>query len=120
MATIVQRAFGKERVFYLEDAIKSLTPEANFLATDPFDPESIQWFSENIPRPSNEAIVAEMQRLADEWANKYYQLERGREYPVVEEQLDMLWHAMDVDETKRIEPFYSSIKEIKDKYPKPQ
>lgn len=116
----VQRALGKERVFYIEDAINSLAPGANFLATDPFDPESIQWFSEDIPRPSNEEIIAEMQRLTENWPNQYYRLERGREYPEIEEQLDMMWHAMDEDETKRIEPFYSSIKAIKDKYPKPQ
>lgn len=117
---VIQRAFGKKRVFYLEDAIKSLTPEANFLTTHPFDPESIQWFSQDIPRPSNEEIVAEMQRLTEDWSNQYYRLERGREYPMVEEQLDMMWHAMNADETKRIEPFYSTIKAIKDKYPKPQ
>jgi hypothetical protein len=49
-----------------------------------------------------------------------YKTERALEYPSIGEQLDMMWHAMDEDETKRIEPFYSSIKEIKDKYPKAQ
>ena len=116
----VQRAFGRNRVFYIEDAVKSLAPGANFYSTDPFDPNTIEWFSADIPRPSNEEIVAEMQRLTEDWGNQYYKLERGREYPQVEEQLDMMWHAMDADETKRIEPFYSSIKEIKEKYPKPQ
>jgi len=40
------------------------------------------------------------------------------EYPPLAEQLDMLWHAMEQDPTKRLEPFYSSIKDIKDAYPK--
>jgi hypothetical protein len=43
---------------------------------------------------------------------------RQPEYPEVKDQLDMLWHAMNADESKRLEPFYSTIKEIKDKYPK--
>lgn len=41
-------------------------------------------------------------------------------YPRVEEQLDMLWHAMDGYHTPRIEPFYSVIKAVKDANPKPE
>jgi hypothetical protein len=48
-----------------------------------------------------------------------YKVQRAQEYPQIADQLDMLWHAMDADSTQRIEPFYSSIKAIKDKYPKP-
>ena len=48
-----------------------------------------------------------------------YKNQRELEYPKLSDQLDMLWHAMDADESIRIEPFYSAIKEIKDKYPKP-
>ena len=40
-------------------------------------------------------------------------------YPEITEQLDMLWHAMDADPTKRLEPFYSSLKTIKESNPKP-
>ena len=43
---------------------------------------------------------------------------RLSKYPTVEDQLDMLWHAMDIDESKRLEPFYSTIKAIKNAYPK--
>lgn len=49
-----------------------------------------------------------------------YKFNRVKEYPKLEEQFDMMWHSMDQDITKRIEPFYSSIKAVKDKYPKPQ
>lgn len=48
-----------------------------------------------------------------------YTVKRANEYPALGDQLDMLWHAMDSDPTKRIEPFYSTIKNIKEKYPKP-
>lgn len=44
---------------------------------------------------------------------------RARAYPPVEEQLDMLWKAMDANKTPRSEPFYSTIKAVKDKHKKP-
>lgn len=59
---------------------------------------------------------------ATEFLTRYnadYVQKRITQYPEVTEQLDMLWHAMDADETKRLEPFYSEIKQIKDSAPKP-
>lgn len=47
-----------------------------------------------------------------------YREMRQAEYPVVKDQLDMLWHAMDTGAMPKAEPFYSAIKAIKDKYPK--
>jgi hypothetical protein len=47
-----------------------------------------------------------------------YSQARRLAYPRVEEQLDMLWHAMDDDPAARIEPFYSVIKMVKDAHPK--
>jgi len=44
---------------------------------------------------------------------------RAGAYPAVTEQLDALWHAMDLGQLSKAEPFYSSIKQVKDKYPKP-
>lgn len=41
------------------------------------------------------------------------------EYPPIGDQLDALWHAMDQNTLPRIEPFYSQIKAVKDRYPKP-
>lgn len=49
-----------------------------------------------------------------------YDQARRSMYPRVEAQLDMLWHAMDAFHTPRIEPFYSTIKAVKDAHPKPQ
>lgn len=45
---------------------------------------------------------------------------RKKEYPSVEEQIDMLWHSMNDGLIPKSEPFYSRIKEVKDKFPKPQ
>jgi hypothetical protein len=46
--------------------------------------------------------------------------QRRARYPSIEDQLDMLWHGMNNDETKRLEPFYSAIKLIKDELAKPE
>jgi hypothetical protein len=43
---------------------------------------------------------------------------RSEEYPSIEEQMDSIWHAMDQGMIPKIEPMYSRIKAVKDKYPK--
>lgn len=43
-----------------------------------------------------------------------------RVYPSLEEQLDALWHGMNEDESKRVEPFYSLILGVKNENPKPK
>lgn len=48
-----------------------------------------------------------------------YAERRRLEYPNLAEQLDALWHGMDGDTSKRVEPFYSMIKSVKDKHKKP-
>ena len=47
-----------------------------------------------------------------------YQELRGNHYPSIAEQMDMLWHAMDNGELPKAEPFYSSIKDVKDRFAK--
>lgn len=47
-----------------------------------------------------------------------YRKARLEAYPGVNEQLDMLWHAMDNDVLPKVEPFYSRLKAVKDAYPK--
>ena len=47
-----------------------------------------------------------------------YQELRAKSYPSINEQLDMLWHGMDAGLMDKIEPFYSQIKAVKDRFPK--
>ena len=47
-----------------------------------------------------------------------YDLARRGEYPSIEEQLDMLWHAMEQGATPKSEPFYSTLQKVKQQYPK--
>jgi len=59
------------------------------------------------------------QAVIDNNANKY-KLERSKSYPSVANQLDMLWHAIDGDETLKTQfnDFYTAIKTVKDNNPK--
>lgn len=43
---------------------------------------------------------------------------RKREYPKLEDQLDMLWHAMNNGEVPKANLFYKAISDIKKKFPK--
>jgi hypothetical protein len=47
-----------------------------------------------------------------------YRALRRAAYPSVQDQLDALWHAMNTLQVPVAEPFYSTIKAIKQKYPK--
>lgn len=50
-----------------------------------------------------------------------YFLKRVREYPSVNDQLDMLWHMMDAETIPgKNSGWYNAILDIKTKYPKPQ
>ncbi len=48
---------------------------------------------------------------------KTYVEARREEYPAIAEQMDMIWHAMNDQPSKRLEPFYSTVKAVKDKHP---
>ena len=52
---------------------------------------------------------------------KQARIDRKDEYPEIGEQLDMLYHAIDADSDLKgkFSNFYSTIKSIKEKYPKP-
>lgn len=47
-----------------------------------------------------------------------YQEKRRAEYPLLGEQLDMIWHAIDKNELDKTSDFYLELKKVKDKYPK--
>jgi len=48
-----------------------------------------------------------------------YRTDRLQEYPEIGDQLDMLWHAIDGGTLDKTSDFYTSLKAIKDKHPKP-
>lgn len=48
-----------------------------------------------------------------------YSVQRAAEYPPIGDQLGNLWDAMKAGTLPKVEPFYSQIQAVKDKYPKP-
>jgi hypothetical protein len=47
-----------------------------------------------------------------------YSDKRLGEYPLIRDQLDMLWHSMDRGEIPKSPEFYGAIKSVKEKHPK--
>jgi hypothetical protein len=68
--------------------------------------------------PSGDKILQVKQELFEKDQGTHYRTQRSRQYPSVETQLDMLWHAMHANESARLEPFYTTILRIKNQYPK--
>jgi hypothetical protein len=56
--------------------------------------------------------------IEQEDIDNLYVVSRAREYPLISDQLDMLWHAMDSGEIPKAKEFYLACKAVKDKYPK--
>ena len=59
--------------------------------------------------------IAEFQADYD---SKQYQRDRQPEYPAIADQLDMLFHAIDAGALDKNSDFYTTLKAVKDKYPK--
>jgi len=95
-------------------ALYNLTPKAKW-AVNGNTYEGIQWFSENISKPSEDEIAQEIERLRAEHERTQYQRDRKPEYPSIGDQLDALFHA-------GVFPpeMAAQIQAIKDKYPKPE
>lgn len=74
---------------------------------------------------SEEPIALPGTRYVDgQWVNEdpvpQYAYDRQANYPTLGNQMDMLWHAMDDGTLPKVEPFYSEIKAVKERYPKPE
>jgi hypothetical protein len=111
----------------ISKALKSLYPTSEF-SIENENISTIRWHK-NQPDGFNfsndeekqiklQELINEVNRLEEEEQKTIYKLYRQKEYPLIKDQLDMLWHAMNNDESKRLEPFYSTIKSVKDQYPK--
>lgn len=67
--------------------------------------------------PITKTIILKPQ-VNTETPTETYAAVRKRMYPSTGEQLDMLWHAMDTGQIEKAEPFYTTIKTVKDAVPK--
>jgi len=102
----------------ITEALISLVPEAAFTINGDQVYENIQWLSTGHTIPSKDQVLEETARLQAESDSMEYRRVRARQYPTINDQLDMLWHAMDIGALPRVDAFYSAIKAVKDANPK--
>ena len=73
--------------------------------------DCIIWHDGNPNNITNDQITAKQAELKTAYDNKKYQRDRKLEYPSIEDQLDDLYH-------NGIDGWKTTIKAVKDKYPK--
>lgn len=99
----------------LTKALVSLYPGAQWtLNGDQYS--GLEWLPGNDkPKPTQEELEAEADRLHQVWLNNQYQRDRAKEYPAIADQLDMLYH----DKLDGTTTWQDAVQVVKDKYPKP-
>jgi hypothetical protein len=75
--------------------------------------DTIQWLNGTTPIPANE-ILAKKQELIAEYNSKQYQRDRAKEYPSIQEQLDLQYW----DKINNTNNWEEAINAVKTKYPK--
>lgn len=92
------------------DAVLAIIPDAEFVCSST---EVLNWYDQR-SQPSNDEINSKLSELIAEWDNNQYQ--RNRQYPSIEDQLDMMYW----DKVNGTEKWQETIEAIKAKYPKPE
>jgi len=95
------------------DAILKINPNAQ-ASVNAEDINQITWLNGTTPIPANE-ILAKQQELITEYNSNQYQRDRAKEYPSIQEQLDMQYW----DKVNNTNNWQTKVNEIKVKYPKP-
>jgi hypothetical protein len=96
----------------LTKALISLRPGAEWsLNGDTY--EGLNWISDT-PKPTQEELEAEADRLHQVWLSEKYKRDRQPEYPPLADQLDMLYW----DKVNGTDNWQQAIQAVKDKYPK--
>jgi len=99
----------------MTDIIKSIlaiNPNAQVVVRGE-DVNTIEWHNGTTPIPANE-ILAKQQELIAEYNSKQYQRDRAKDYPSIQEQLDMQYW----DKINGTNKWQQAINAVKQKYPK--
>jgi len=94
------------------EAILKINPNAE-VTVNADDINQITWLNETTPIPANE-ILAKQQELIAEYNSKQYQRDRAKDYPSIQEQLDMQYW----DKINGTNKWQQAINAVKQKYPK--
>ena len=92
-----------------------------------YDGEDENEIGIEIAQPVNWTTVkAKLDEIQPSFTAKQYQEDRifgstssTKKYPTINDQLDMLWHAIDQGTLDKTSDFYTTIKAVKDAHPKP-
>ena len=96
------------------NALHSLRPGAEWVLRG----DNLEWMDTKQTKPTEAEIAEEITKLQSEYEAKEYARKRQVEYPALGEQLDMLWHAIDSGTLNKDSEFYTTLKAVKNKYPK--
>ena len=92
------------------EAIQAINSNAKYkIVGSDIDTCEIEWFDTTAISKSD--IKAKMAELETAYDNNKYQRDRAAEYPSIEDQLDDIYH-------NGIDGWKTTIKAVKDKYPK--
>lgn len=93
-------------------ALQSLRPGSEWsLNGNTYD--GLIWYNSNeLPPPTEEEVLVEVERLKQDWKNNQYQRDRSSAYPSIQDQLDILYH-------QGYDGWKEEINKIKERYPKP-
>jgi hypothetical protein len=106
-----------QHIKYVTQAIRILSPSAIFTLKE--TENGIEVISFDGTKPSDEEIISKAQELQTTYELTQYSRDRATAYPNIADQLDMLWHAIDEGTLDKTSDFYTSLKAVKDEYPKP-
>ena len=105
----------------ISEIIREIDPTAIVIVDDE-DVDKIQWVDGTTPI-DKATILAKKSEIDAEWSKNKYQRDRKEDFRQlgIREELDLLWH--DIDDGKlgadaKTGGFYTTIKALKDKYPK--
>ena len=93
----------------IHKAIKAINSSAEFTCQDE-NIDTIKWLNGTTPIAKAD-IEAKMTELQTAYDNNKYQRDRAAEYPSIKDQLDDIYH-------NGIDGWKTTIKAVKDKYPK--
>jgi hypothetical protein len=96
----------------ITEAILKINPKAQ-VSVNAEDINQITWLNGTTPIPANE-ILAKQQELITEYNSKQYQRDRAKEYPSIQEQLDLQYW----DKINNTSKWEEAINAVKIKYPK--
>ncbi len=92
--------------------ILSINPNAQIVVRGD-NVNTIEWHNGTTPIPANE-ILAKQQELITEYNSNQYQRDRAKDYPSIQEQLDMQYW----DKINGTNKWQQAINAVKQKYPK--